>query len=590
MDGIEPDLRRPGGAATALARAFAQRVRAWSLALGAEEAAASAVEGAAEALSMALAAGDTGLPIAELPGAPSRALLLASRVVEAAEATGAMLAPDGAPLVLDTAGWLFTRRQHALEATLARRLVTLARRPGPPPPGLPLVLTGGPGAGKTTALVRLVADRLDAEPGLAVVLAAPTGKAAARMAEAFAERSGAIAATRPAATAAALAALPQQALTVHRLLGARPDGGFRHGEGRPVALDLLVLDEASMLDLALASRLAAALPAHADLLLVGDAEQLAAVEAGAVFASLTAAGGPLSARVQRLFGSHRFAADAGIGRLATALRAGDEASVAALFETAAAAPRAGAPTDFTWFDEPGEALPPRVREAAIEGFGALAAAARHAHADPAALPAALEALAAFRVLCATHEGPWGRQALNAALAQHFGGAGPAGAADAPFPGRPVIVRRNEPLLGVANGDVGLWWPAAAGEGGAGTGYDAVFPRRGSGDDRGGGDGGPGSESRLHRVPQARLPMHDTAYAMTVHQAQGSEFDTALVLLPAPPVRPPTREWLYTAATRAKRRLVVAGGAAAWRHAASHPTQRRTGLPARLREAAQATQP
>jgi exodeoxyribonuclease V alpha subunit len=435
------------------------------------------------------------------------------------------------------------------------------------------LISGGPGTGKTTTVAALLACLLATDPELRIALAAPTGKAAARLIEALGSRAGGL-------PAELQARLPREAHTVHRLLGVTPEPGrFRHHAGNPLAVDVLVVDEASMLDLALATRLVEAVPPGARLILLGDKDQLAAVEAGAVFAELSAspalgaacvarlaeisgipahaivppvegsAAGPLADCVVWLTASHRFAADSGIGRLAALIREGDGAGAVDCL--------AGGDPALGWLD-------------AAPAFAAMQAGYRpyldalRAGAGPAGLFAAFDA---FRVLCPLREGPRGVAAVNEALARWLRGslAHPAdpGPLSPWFPGRPVMVLRNDPALGLFNGDVGLCLAEASGE------ILVHFPD---------GTGG------WRTLPPLRLPEHETALAMTVHKAQGSEFGEVLVLLPEQPVRVMSRELLYTAVTRARERVTLAGPGAVIEAACVTPTRRYSGLQDRLAEA------
>jgi exodeoxyribonuclease V alpha subunit len=373
------------------------------------------------------------------------------------------------------------------------------------------LISGGPGTGKTHTLARIIGLLRERAPALAIGLAAPTGKAAARMAEAL---------------AAAGVALPGAgAMTLHRLLGMRPDGSCRHGRDNPLALDVLVVDEASMIDLALMARLLDALPPDARLILLGDRDQLAAVEAGAVFADLCASAA-LGVCVATLTTSFRFGG--AIGRLAAALRAGEEDAALALLRTDGA--------ELEW----------RMTGGARE----LATAARAGYAPflsavatglpPAAL---FERFAAFRVLCAHRQEV---VALNRALA---GGQEMA-------PGLPVMVTKNDPLLRVFNGDIGL----ALTDPGDGE-LKACFPL----------------DDGFRWIPFARLPAWEAAWAMTVHKSQGSEFARVLLALPAEASPVLTRELVYTGVTRARGGVALWADEAVLRAAMTRRAERMSGL-------------
>jgi exodeoxyribonuclease V alpha subunit len=324
--------------------------------------------------------------------------------------------------------------------------------------------------------------------------------------------------------------------------------------------ELVVVDEASMLDLDIAAALLRALPDGAELLLVGDAGQLAAVEAGAVFAEACAHPWPESAGPvhERLLGSHRYAADSPVARLAAALRQGDADAAAAWGGTL----RLGQPAQ------------PADLEAAF-GLGLSPYVERLR--DPSATPADwLAARRLFMVLAAQHSGPRGVVALNRQIGhwmQRRLGMTPARDGTRPWPGRALLVQKNDPATGLANGDIGVVMPRPGGAGGAHGGSGDAGAWQVWFDDAAGG---------ARAIAYERLPEHADAFAMTVHKAQGSEADTVLVLLP--PADQARREWLYTATTRARRRLWLAGEPAALAQAALRPTPRDGGLGLRLQAA------
>ncbi|MEW6164563.1 MAG: exodeoxyribonuclease V subunit alpha [Pseudomonadota bacterium] len=451
---------------------------------------------------------------------------------------------DWTPLVLDGSR-LYLRRYRDYELRVARDLLARAGRVAPLAAALAArlesvfpdagqraaacialerrlcLVSGGPGTGKTHALARIIGLLREQEPGLRVGLAAPTGKAAARMAEALA--------------AAGTALPPQGAMTLHRLLGMRSDGGCRHDRARPLALDALVVDEASMIDLSLMAHLLDALPPAARLILLGDRDQLAAVEAGAVFADLCASTA-LAASVAPLTTSFRFGG--AIGGLAVALRSGDAEATLGLLRTGG--------TELEWRTG-GDAR-------------ALLAAARAGHAPFRAavaqgLPPAelFERFTAFRVLCAhRHE----VAAINRALAQAEEGGIAAGL--------PVMVVRNDPLLRLFNGDIGLALPDPAdGE------LKACFPLDGD----------------FRWIAFARLPEWEPAWAMTVHKSQGSEFARVLLALPDEPSPVATRELVYTGITRAREGVALWADEAVLRSAVACRAERMSGLREILRAGA-----
>jgi exodeoxyribonuclease V alpha subunit len=374
--------------------------------------------------------------------------------------------------------------------------------------------------------------------------------------------------------------LPGEAFTIHRLLGVTP-GGFVHHAGNPLAIDALVVDEASMLDLALATQLLEAVPASARIVLLGDKDQLAAVESGAVFAELSADPSLSDAcrdDLAALCGlpAARFAPPAATER--SALR---DAVVwlrhnfrfapgSGLAEFAALIQRGDADEALAWLSAAGQrgvrwiadaAATRTVADHALAGYAPLLSAVR----SGAAIVECSAAFARYRVLCAVRDGPRGVDAVNAEVSLRFREALGAERGDprSPwYPGRPVLVLRNDPVLRLFNGDIGIALPDASGA------LSVVFAQA---------DGG-------HRaIAPLRLPAHETAFAMTVHKSQGSEFDDVLVLLPAKKSRVLTRELIYTAVTRARESVSLFAGAAVLADAIETSTRRHSGLLARLRE-------
>ena len=426
------------------------------------------------------------------------------------------------------------------------------------------VISGGPGTGKTTTVVRLLAALLE-QPGgerLAIGLAAPTGKAAARMAESIRNAKAELPVSE-----AIKQALPDEARTLHRLLGSRGDSPrVRHDAANPLALDVLVVDEASMVDLALIAKLVAALPPKARLILLGDKDQLAAVEAGAVFAELCEGRGfdaEAAADLERITGqpvpaempnsrlgdavvllthSHRFAGDSGIGELARRINGGDAKGTVALLQENRA--------DLAWNATPSSAA---LIERLEQGYAPYLQAARQG--EPAA---AFEAFNGFRALTAQREGAFGVTGINEALEARFKRRLGVPARERWYPGRAVMVRQNDYALGLFNGDIGLCLKTEQGL--------RVFFE--------------GDEGYRGFAP-ARLPSHDSAFAMTVHKSQGSEFAEVLLALPEQPSPLLTRSLFYTGITRAKRKVEIWALPARLAEAVNTRAERAAGLAERL---------
>jgi exodeoxyribonuclease V alpha subunit len=511
--------------------------------------------------------------------------------------------PPPRPLVLDGDGRLYLRRHFRDERRVLAHVQALLAAPERVPPArlhtaldqlgmLPAdgaidwqlaavaaavarpfaVLTGGPGTGKTTTVAKLLAVLLHLEPGHRIALCAPTGKAAARLGEALRQR----AADQP-----HLAAVQDTIATrtLHRLLGYLPlDDAFRYGKDRPLPYDVVVVDEASMVDPALLAQLFEALRADARLLLVGDRDQLAAVAAGQVLGDLCRAAAPergvgrnLAAYVHAATGmelpvhgnapplgdavvalrqNHRFAQQPGIGAFATALAARDaDAALAVL---------AGGHDDLV-HEPAADAALQRVAPtfvAAAEA-AALVGTADGGDAFVAAAAAALRHVWTGRVLCATRFGPTGAEAWNRrveALLRQRGHR----TDEAFYVGRPILVLQNDHQNQLWNGDLGVVVDRDGQRG-------VVFE----------GKGGP------RFVPLLRLPTHTTAWAMTVHKAQGSEFDEVLLAMPDQPGPSWQAPLLYTGITRARRRAVLCAPPALVRQGLVNWPARGSGLAAAL---------
>ena len=403
------------------------------------------------------------------------------------------------------------------------------------------VLTGGPGTGKTTTVARLLAllveqAKLTANTRLRIALAAPTGKAAARLQEAVQLE---VARLQP-ADQEALVGL--HATTLHRLLGSRPDTSarFRHHRGNRLPHDVIVVDEASMVSLTMMARLLEAVRPHTRLLLVGDPDQLASVEAGAVLADLVDGLG--EARIAALKTSHRFGVS--IGELATAIRVGDADRVVELL-------RAGG-EHIEWI----EAADPRERLRNVLVPHALALRTAAILGDGVA---ALATLDEHRLLCAHRRGPFGVQHWNRQVERWLTEATGEPIWSSWYAGRPVLMTANDYGLGLYNGDTGV----TVVDGGT---LRAVV-------------GGAGETTTF---ATSRLADVETMHAMTIHKSQGSQADEVTVLLPPEDSRLLTRELFYTAVTRAKKRVRAVGSEPALRAAVERRAVRASGLGRRLR--------
>jgi len=431
------------------------------------------------------------------------------------------------------------------------------------------VISGGPGTGKTTTVAKLlILLAMQAAPQrLRILLAAPTGKAAMRLTESLKTFK------RHAGLALQLSQLiPEEAATLHRLLRYQPSRNqYGHDARNPLHADVLVVDEASMVDLTMMARICAALRPDARLILLGDKDQLASVEAGSVLGDICAGfsgysavqqgwlhrltgltapaaedAQPLADSIALLRHSHRFKADSGIGRLTQLINAGDPAPVLRLL-------REPDLHDVEWLELTGKSQLRQLLQAAAQAHAAVLAAS-----DPAE---ALVRLNRMRVLCALREGPFGVVEINAAINTLVRRqSGQSGFEGRWFTGQPIMVIRNDYSVQLFNGDVGLIWPNADGH------LRAYFQ---------------GADGQLRCLLPSRLPACETVFAMTVHKSQGSEFDQVHLLLPPTPNPVVTRELVYTAVSRARHRLVLWASESALTAALMQRTERDSGLRDRL---------
>jgi exodeoxyribonuclease V alpha subunit len=527
---------------------------------------------AARAASAWSAAGHVCVPLQMLPdaGTDLSARLLATKVV----------GPPGAwrPLILDGAGRLYLQRfwQHEQRLTAAIRARVAAPQPladadllargldiffGSPPNDQRAaaetaltssfcVITGGPGSGKTRTvagiLAMLRAQFAAAGRELHVALAAPTGKAAARMTESIRQALQSLPDATP--NPGDLKSAPD-AVTLHRLLGITPASQIpRFDATHPLPYDAVIVDEASMIDLALMAKLFAATPRQARIILLGDKDQLASVEAGHVLGDICPPGdahasSPLRRCIVELRRSYRFAPGSGIHQLSVAVNAGRADEALALLQSGT--------RDVASLTLPTpDALTRALRDRVVSGFREALTTA-----EPRL---ALAALDRFRILCAIRHGPFGVETINRLAEAALAGAGLISPSGSHYHGRPVIILRNDYTLRLSNGDIGMILrdPDAA---------DALRAFLLAPD------------GALRRIVPARLPEHETVWAMTVHKSQGSEFDRVLLILPDRDYPVLTRELLYTAITRPRTSAEIWHREAVLRAAIARRTGRLSGL-------------
>ncbi len=435
------------------------------------------------------------------------------------------------------------------------------------------VISGGPGTGKTTTVVKIIALLLE-QPGgerLRVALAAPTGKAAARLRESIRGAKG-----RLSERTDVCGLIPDDVTTLHRLLGVIPGScRFRHDRDNPLPYDIVVIDEASMVALPLMAKLVRALPANGRLILLGDRDQLASVEPGAVLGDISSTGtaprfspdfrrylvevaarspeattpaGELPALADSLVvlrKNYRFDAGSAIGIISRAINEGDrDAVLAALRESRDGAVRRR--------DVPlPAALPAALEQAVLAGYREYLE-----QLDSAAT--ALAAFDRFRVLCAVRRGRYGVSSLNRSIEELLATHRLITPGTTWYCGRPVMISVNDYSLRLFNGDVGLALPDPGKEGSLAV----YFPSE---------DGG------VRKISPLRLPRHETVFAMTVHKSQGSEFDRVLLVVPPVDSKILTRELLYTGITRARTSVEVWCNEELLAAAVDRRIERRSGL-------------
>ncbi len=434
------------------------------------------------------------------------------------------------------------------------------------------IISGGPGTGKTSTVVKILAllfEQTRGEP-LRVALAAPTGKAAARLRESVGSMKNKLACAD-----AIKELIPQKVSTIHRLLGTIPGSvRFRHSEGNPLPCDVVIIDEASMVALPLMAKLAAALTPEARLIILGDRDQLSSVEAGAALGDLCGGGQqevfspgfgelfyelsgagiptappgrelpPLADSLVILKKNYRFPSESGIGAAGQAVNAGKGKDALAILKGAAF-------PDASWRDAPQpDGLRKALRAAVVEGYGAYLAAGT--------IGEALRLFNSFRLLCALNRGPYGVAGMNDLIEEILAGRGLIDPRQRWYLGRPILITSNDYGLKLFNGDVGIVFPDPGQEGKS----RVFFPDP---------DGG------IRSISPVRLPAHETVYAMTIHKSQGSEFDRVHILLPGNDSPLLTRELLYTGITRARNQVDIWGNEEIFVAASSRRINRKSGL-------------
>jgi len=428
------------------------------------------------------------------------------------------------------------------------------------------VVSGGPGTGKTSTVINILAVLLAQQPELRIQLAAPTGKAAARMMESI-RRS--IETSNLAQNTLNL--IPTQAKTIHRLLGFS-QGSFRYSRQHRLPVDYLVIDEASMVDLTLMYRLFDALPEQAGVILLGDRDQLASVAAGNVLGDITGQGQaieysqqqtdslvsileqplpdpagnglPISDSIALLTRSYRFDAQSGIAQLARTINQGNSKEAIELL----LAPE----NNLSWHANTNELPQKTTYQTILSSYQPVVTSDT--------VEQAFEAFERCRVLCAVHTGDFGVEAINYQVTQSMRTLQWIDLEEN-FCGKPILIASNDYELGLFNGDIGLLW------------YDENKSLRAYFYD---------VDQSLRSLPITSLPSHESAWAMTVHKSQGSEFDSVILILPGENYRQAlSRELLYTAVTRARLNLTIDASKSAIEISCKTRSQRHSGLAGKL---------
>lgn len=415
------------------------------------------------------------------------------------------------------------------------------------------VISGGPGSGKTSTVVRILSLLLTLNPNYRIALAAPTGKAAARMLDSIRARIGELGVDD-----AIKQALPVTASTIHRLLAYRRHG-FEYDASHPLPVDCIIVDEASMIDLKLMFHLLTALPPRVRLILLGDRDQLASVAAGNVLGDITGHGQPMDAGADSLCSSiallrsnYRFGETTAIGELATLINRGQSAAALELLGQN----RRG----LRWFMDSTD----HIHAQALEWI----CAAYQPIFDSQSPGDALDCYESARVLSATNLGPLGIEALNQTISSTLLARNNQAETEL-YHGLPIMITRNLHELGLYNGDTAILWQF-------GQGLRACF--------RDGSDG-------IRDLAINRLPGFVPAWASTVHKSQGSEFDSVLLIMPADPDSEAlSRELVYTAVTRARSSFILQAPAGVMTSAIARLTRRHSGLAHKLGWPVQAASP
>ncbi len=426
------------------------------------------------------------------------------------------------------------------------------------------VISGGPGTGKTTTVIKVLALLLQQQPELNIALLAPTGKAAARLSESIKNALSCV----PEELAKHI---PTESATIHRMLAWQPHKNrFYYNRSNLLAVDVVIIDEASMVDLSLMTQLLEAIPLHARVILLGDRDQLASVEPGRVLGDITGHGQPIyySADMAKqlialglyldqadinpqpeainimdsvaiLRKSYRFDAHSSIGLIAKWVKQSQGGKALSLLQS-------GERSDATFFSMENEQCFTQIVDYAVEKY--------QKYLQQQEVEKALAQFDYFRILCALHGGEYGVERINAQIEQALAAKGLIQQHDF-YHGKPIMITRNDYESGLFNGDIGLLWQDQQGS------LKAWFR----------------TAQGLKAVELARLPEHNCAFAMTIHKSQGSEFNRILLVLPEQNTQLYSQELIYTGITRAKEKIAVAALAQSFKLACRQKQKRESGL-------------
>ena len=425
------------------------------------------------------------------------------------------------------------------------------------------VISGGPGTGKTSTVIKVLALLLEQNPNLNIALAAPTGKAAARLQETVTQALADLN-----STPSIKAAIPQESHTIHRLLGSRPDSQNVHA-GNHLAYDVVVIDEASMVDLALMAKLAQAIPKTARWILLGDKDQLASVETGTVLGDICEVGSGKrelesvqteTFNFQTLFSNcsltgiqnsivlldknYRFSEDSGIRKLALAVKQGQGEEALRILKSENY-------PDVNWHHlRLSSGLPATLQRQVMADFIQCLQANQPQK--------VFQVFEQSRILCATRRGHYGVEAINRKIEYELRAKGLIRTNSRWYHGRPIMITHNNYSLKLFNGEVGIILRNLVGH----SELQAFFLAQ---------------DGQIRAFWPNRLPEHETVYAMTIHKSQGSEFDNILILLPTQASKVLSRELIYTGITRARKSVHIWGVESVFLTAVSQKITRSSGL-------------